>query len=103
MTGGILELDSRREHMLKITRASEATTPEPMDGPVLHLTDNARTVLMKRYVRRGPDGKPIETPEGMFRRIARAIAGPEADHGGDVTARERAVYCLRIGNGFFST
>ncbi|HLF24762.1 MAG TPA: adenosylcobalamin-dependent ribonucleoside-diphosphate reductase [Anaerolineae bacterium] len=67
----------------------------------MNLTDNARTVLMKRYVRRGPDGKPVETPEGMFRRIARAIAAPEADHGGDVAATERAFYRLLTELRFF--
>jgi len=60
------------------------------DEQTIQLTDNARVVLMKRYVRRGPDGKPNETVEGMFRRVARAVAEPDRDHGADVEATEQA-------------
>ncbi len=87
--------------MLEMTRSSEASGHEFADESELNLTDNARTVLMKRYVRRGVDGKPVETPEGMFRRVARAIAEPEAAHGGDVAATERAFYRLLTSLRFF--
>ena len=60
------------------------------------LSDNAHTVLAKRYLRKGPDGKPIETPDEMFRRVARAIAQPESDYG-DVAATEEAFYRLLSG------
>ena len=59
------------------------TVITPNDEQAIPLTDNARVVLMKRYVRRGPDGKPNETVERMFRRVARAVAEPERDHGAD--------------------
>lgn len=59
----------------------------PLRDPV-PLTDNARTVLLKRYVRRGPDGRPVETPEEMFRRVARAVAAAETELGGDAVAAE---------------
>src|SRR5512135_3733244 len=65
------------------------------------LTDNARVVLMKRYVRRGPDGKPSETPEGMFQRVAHAVAEPDAEYGLDVNATERAFYRLLTDLRFF--
>src|SRR5512137_1752304 len=64
------------------------------DEQGIPLTDNARVVLMKRYLRRGTDGKPLETPEEMFHRVARAIAEPEQEHGGDVASTERAFYRL---------
>ncbi|MGH2593300.1 MAG: ribonucleotide reductase N-terminal alpha domain-containing protein, partial [Anaerolineae bacterium] len=86
--------------MLEMIRSPEVEAKQ-LDEPALKLTDNARTVLMKRYVRRGPDGKPIETPEGMFRRIAHAIAEPEAAHGGDVAGVERAFYRLLTDLRFF--
>ncbi|MPZ99773.1 MAG: adenosylcobalamin-dependent ribonucleoside-diphosphate reductase [Dehalococcoidia bacterium] len=46
--------------------------------PVL-LTDNARTVLERRYLLRDAGGEVIETPEQLFARVARAIAEVEAD------------------------
>jgi ribonucleoside-diphosphate reductase alpha chain len=38
------------------------------------LSENARVILEKRYLRRDEQGKLIETPEELFRRVARAIA-----------------------------
>lgn len=57
-------------------------------------SDNARTVLRKRYLRKGPDGKPVETPAQMFRRVAHHVAKAEAELGGDVDAAETAFYQL---------
>ena len=86
--------------MLEVTH-SERAGSEQVGEAELQLTPNARTVLMKRYVRRGPDGKPSETPEGMFRRIAHAIAEPEREWGGDVEVTERAFYRLLTSLRFF--
>jgi len=49
----------------------------------LVLTDNARTVLERRYLKKDIDGKVIETPQDMFRRVARHIAQPEKSYGGE--------------------
>src|SRR5688572_22135346 len=38
------------------------------------LSDNARTVLERRYLARDADGNLIETPEQLFRRVADNIA-----------------------------
>ncbi len=69
---------------------------EPMIRPpaVIQLSENSRQVLQKRYLRRGLDGKPIETIEGLFRRVARAVAEPDAAYGYDVTSTEDAFYGL---------
>jgi len=41
------------------------------------LTDNASRVLEKRYLKKDKNGKPTETPEQLFHRVARAIAAAE--------------------------
>ena len=51
------------------------------------LTKNAITVLERRYLRRDKDGRVLETPAHMFRRVAESIAAaerifsPQADTG----------------------
>ncbi len=40
----------------------------------LRLTYNALVVLAHRYLIRDKDGNPLETPEDMFRRVARTVA-----------------------------
>jgi len=49
----------------------------------LCLSENARTVLKRRYLRKDRQGKVIETPEQMFKRVARHIARAEKKFGGD--------------------
>jgi ribonucleoside-diphosphate reductase alpha chain len=55
-------------------KPAQAATPV---GNGLGLTPNALRVLEKRYLRKDPDGQVIETPEEMFRRVARFIASAE--------------------------
>ena len=45
------------------------------------LSDNAKTVLERRYLKKGPDGMPCETPDDMFRRVADAVAEGDAQYG----------------------
>jgi len=52
--------------------ATAAVTAHPVT-----LTENARTVLERRYLLRDDDGRVIETPEQLFARVARAIASVE--------------------------
>ncbi|HPZ06545.1 MAG TPA: ribonucleotide reductase N-terminal alpha domain-containing protein [Candidatus Eremiobacteraeota bacterium] len=47
-----------------------STNPESK----LNLTQNAITVLKRRYLKKNDEGKVTETPEDMFRRVARNIA-----------------------------
>jgi ribonucleoside-diphosphate reductase alpha chain len=83
--------------MLETTQS----TPVSAEERAIKLTDNARVVLMKRYVRRGPDGQPVESPEGMFQRVAKAVAEPDRAAGVDVEATERAFYQLLTELRFF--
>ena len=55
--------------------------------PPLTLSANARTVLEKRYLVKGDDGRPAETAEDLFWRVAHTIAEPDRRYG----ASERAV------------
>ena len=49
----------------------------------LNLSENAKTVLKRRYLKKNSKGKVVETPEQMFRRVARHIAKAEKKFGGD--------------------
>jgi len=42
------------------------------------LSQNAKTVLEKRYLRKEDSGKPLETPADMFRRVAKNIASADS-------------------------
>ena len=47
----------------------------------LQLSDNALTVLERRYLKKDTDGNVIERPEDMFRRVADNIASAEGTYG----------------------
>ncbi len=53
----------------------------PEDLRSVDLTENARTVLTKRYVRRDDDGQPAESVEEMFWRVAYHVAEAESELG----------------------
>ena len=77
------------------------TPPPPVDLPAIDLSQNSRQILEKRYLRRGPDGSPAETIEGMFWRIAYHVAKVEADYGQDVLSRAVEFYTLLTSKKFF--
>ena len=53
------------------------TGPPPIDTRTVELTDNARTVLERRYLLRDDEGEIIETPEQLLARVAEAVAAAE--------------------------
>jgi ribonucleoside-diphosphate reductase alpha chain len=67
----------------------------------VELPENARTVLEKRFLRKGEDGLPIETVEEMFWRVACHIAEPESQWSGDVETRSMQFYDLLASKHFF--
>ena len=86
----------------KIVKNGLLPTPPMKKGlPGATLTDNARQVLMKRYVRRGDDGKPAENVEEMFWRVAHHVAKVEEQWSGDVQARTVEYYHLLSSKKFF--
>jgi ribonucleoside-diphosphate reductase alpha chain len=62
----------------------------------IKLTANAKTVLEKRYLRKDDDGKVIEKPEDMLRRVANNIAQADRyyDRHADVRKTEDEFYGL---------
>jgi ribonucleoside-diphosphate reductase alpha chain len=54
----------------------------------LSLSSNAITVLEKRYLIKDDGGKPVETPEDLFWRVARTIAEADRRYGVSVGAVE---------------
>jgi len=77
------------------------TPPLPEELPKIELTANSRQVLEKRYLRRGHDGKPVETIEEMFWRVAYHVAIVESTWNGDPITRAKEFYRLLIDKRFF--
>ena len=48
-----------------------------------NLTENALVVVEKRYLRKGKTGEHVEDAQGMFRRVANALAEPDRGYGAD--------------------
>jgi ribonucleoside-diphosphate reductase alpha chain len=68
----------------------------PPEGPVT-LSANARTVLEKRYLVKDKSGKPVESPEDMFWRVATVVAEADRRYGasdGAVQALAEEFYFL---------
>jgi ribonucleotide reductase alpha subunit len=69
----------------------------PADLPRAELSDNARIVLAKRYLKKDEAGKPTEEPEEMFWRVAYTIAAADRRFGAsedDVVALAREFYAV---------
>jgi len=64
----------------------------------LKLTVNAVNVLKKRYLQRDEAGRVVETPDQMFRRVARAVAEADLkyDPRADVAALEEEFYRMMV-------
>lgn len=77
-------------------------TPDlPVDLPPVELSENARQVLIRRYVRRGKEGEPIETVEEMFWRVSYHVARVEETWEEDVLQLARRYYELLTKKRFF--
>jgi len=62
----------------------------------MELTENALKVLRARYLIRDDKGVVIETPEEMFRRVAKTIASAESLYGANPDEWEEKFYSLMI-------
>ena len=61
-----------------------------MKNKLCDLSENAKKVLEKRYLRKDAQGEVIETPEEMFRRVAENIAQAEQLSNKDVDWKKTA-------------
>jgi len=69
----------------------------PDDLPAAALSENARIILARRYLKKDETGQPVEEPEQMFWRVARVIAEQDARYGaseGAIDALAREFYRL---------
>jgi ribonucleoside-diphosphate reductase alpha chain len=73
----------------------------PMPLREIPLSDNARTVMAKRYLRRGPDGQPAESEHEMFWRVASHVASVEREMNGDPDRWSNTFYDLLTEVRFF--
>ena len=65
----------------------------------MSLSDNAVKVLEKRYLSKDENGQLMETVDGMFRRVAKAVAGADAAYvsAAEVKKTEKAFYEMMSG------
>jgi len=79
-----------------------STPPLPKGARKIDLSDNARQVFMRRYVRRGADGQPVESIEETFWRVAYHVAKVEETWGNqDIIKRAKQFYELLTTKQFF--
>ena len=78
------------------------TPPIPEGLPQIELSENSLQVLSRRYLRRGENGKPAETVQEMFWRVAYHIAavGPNLSPN-QVLEEARTFYGLMVSKRFF--
>jgi ribonucleoside-diphosphate reductase alpha chain len=95
-----MQEESMTHAVKSVTSSAGKANDHPLLKPVV-LSPNARIVIEKRYLRRGADGKPAETVEEMFWRIASYIAKAELEYDGDEKTAAKAFYEMLSGLRFF--
>ncbi len=79
----------------------ETTPPLPTTLNEITLSENARQVLIKRYVRRDEEQQPAESVEEMFWRVAYNVAKSEEGYGCEVMPMAERFYELLSTKRFF--
>jgi ribonucleoside-diphosphate reductase alpha chain len=84
-----------------VARPKPSARPEaekPASGVFesIALSENAKVVLEKRYLKKGSNGEVVETPADLFRRVARFIASADQlyDPAADVRKTEDRFYAM---------
>jgi ribonucleoside-diphosphate reductase alpha chain len=95
------ETEERRANLVEGHKNSLPSRSMPAGLRKIELSENARTVLLKRYVRHDENGNPTESNEEMFWRVAYHIAEAEEEWGGDVMDTALKFYDLLTSKRFF--
>jgi ribonucleoside-diphosphate reductase alpha chain len=66
----------------------------PKRNKTLPLSEHARMVLARRYLKKDPDGRVVETPAEMLQRTAEAAASAEGVYGGPREEMAERFYAL---------
>ena len=69
-----------------LTKGNESRKIDVQADHDIEITENAKVVLEKRYLRKNSEGEIIENPSEMFHRVAYAIAEPESMYKDDAAA-----------------
>jgi ribonucleoside-diphosphate reductase alpha chain len=89
---------SQIQAMVKEILTADEFSPQARSQVIsgIKLSDNASRVLERRYLAKDGEGRVIETPQELFRRVARHIASAELhyDTKADVSSWEEAFYQL---------
>jgi ribonucleoside-diphosphate reductase alpha chain len=82
------------QEMVTVDEFSPQAKSQVISG--IELSDNALRVLERRYLTKDGEGRVIETPQELFRRVARHIASAELiyDPKADVSVHEESFYQL---------
>ena len=77
-TGSSREIRTKAARLL-MTLDDSRKNEDNQSAEILTLSGNARVILEQRYLRKDSEGNAIETPEELFRRVARAVAQGESN------------------------
>jgi ribonucleoside-diphosphate reductase alpha chain len=79
---------SRIRALVKEMLTVDEFTPQARSRVIsgIELSENALRVLERRYLGKDGEGRPIETPQELFRRVARHIASAESIYNPDADA-----------------
>ncbi len=78
-----------REQEIGVGTAIELPITPPAELPDPDLSENAITVLERRYLVKDEELRPIETPRSLFWRVARTIAAVDLDYGASGAEAEK--------------
>lgn len=97
----MLETAHRETGVVNLRRNPSTRPPIPQELGKVNLDENGRTVLVKRYIRRGNMGQPVETAEEMFWRVSYHVAEAELEWDGNVVGTAKRFYDLLTSKRFF--